>query len=404
MPVTMRVIRTNETRRARLRAGLLAAAALAAVAGAGAVGGGMLPPPPAQADPLTLERPLVMPSFADVVERVRPAVVSVRVRAQAVAVRGPEGFGGRQLPDLAPGDPLYEFFRRFGEGDPRQRRGGPPPERFAASQGSGFFVSADGFLVTNNHVVEDAIEVEVLMDDGRTFDARVVGTDPRTDLALVKVDGDGEVFPYVEFAPDRSRIGDWVVAIGNPFGLGGTVTAGIVSAEARDIGAGPYDEFMQIDAPINRGNSGGPTFNLAGQVVGVNTAIFSPSGGNVGIAFAIPAHVAQSVTTQLRADGVVTRGFLGVQVQAVTPEIAEAIGLARVRGALIAQPQPNTPAADAGLRSGDVILAVDGEAIGDHRDLTRRIAGIAPGTRVAITIFRKGRESDLDVRIGRLGT
>ncbi|MGP9819670.1 trypsin-like peptidase domain-containing protein [Salinarimonas sp. NSM] len=398
----MREIRTPRTRSARLRAGLVAAAVAAAV-GAGTVGSGMLPPPAALADPLTLERPLTMPSFADVVERVRPAVVSVRVRAQAVAVRGPEGFGG-QVPDLAPGDPLYEFFRRFGEGDPRQRRGGPPPERFAASQGSGFLVSADGYLVTNNHVVENAVEVEVLMDDGRTFDARVVGTDPRTDLALVKVDADGEIFPYVEFAPERSRIGDWVVAIGNPFGLGGTVTAGIVSAEARDIGAGPYDEFMQIDAPINRGNSGGPTFNLAGQVVGVNTAIFSPSGGNVGIAFAIPAHVAESVTTQLRADGVVTRGFLGVQVQAVTPEIAEAIGLDEVRGALIAQPQPNTPAAEAGLRSGDVILAVDGEAIGDHRDLTRRIAGIAPGTRVAITIFRKGREAALDVRIGRLGT
>ncbi|WP_052341039.1 trypsin-like peptidase domain-containing protein [Salinarimonas rosea] len=398
----MREIRTSRTRGARPRAGLLAAAALAAVVGAGAVGGGMLPPPPALAEPLTLERPLVMPSFADVVERVRPAVVSVRVRAQAIATRGPEGFGS--VPDLAPGDPLYEFFRRFGEGDPRQRRGGPPPERFAASQGSGFFVSADGYLVTNNHVVENAVEVEVLMDDGRTFDARVVGTDPRTDLAVVEVDADGETFPYVEFAPERSRIGDWVVAIGNPFGLGGTVTAGIVSAEARDIGAGPYDEFMQIDAPINRGNSGGPTFNLRGQVVGVNTAIFSPSGGNVGIAFAIPAHVAQSVTTQLRAEGAVTRGFLGVQVQAVTPEIAEAIGLGRVRGALIAQPQPNTPAADAGLRSGDVILAVDGEAVDDHRDLTRRIAAIAPGTRVEITIFRKGREAGLDVRIGRLGT
>ena len=384
------------------RAGLLAAAGFAALAGAGAVGTGMLPPPAAQADPLTLEQPLVMPSFADVVERVRPAVVSVRVRAQTVATRGPEAFGGpAPLPGIEPGHPLYEFFRRFE--DPRGRRG-PPEERFAASQGSGFFISEDGYLVTNHHVVENAVEVEILMDDGRSFDARVVGADPRTDLALVKVDADGETFPYVEFAPERSRIGDWVVAIGNPFGLGGTVTAGIVSAEARDIGAGPYDEFMQIDAPINRGNSGGPTFNLRGQVVGVNTAIFSPSGGNVGIAFAIPAHVAESVTTQLRTDGVVTRGFLGVQVQAVTPEIAEAIGLGTARGALIAQPQPGTPAASAGLRTGDVILAVDGEPVEDHRDLTRRIAGIAPGTEVPITVFRKGREATLDVRIGRLGT
>ncbi|MGJ3262748.1 MAG: trypsin-like peptidase domain-containing protein [Salinarimonas sp.] len=401
----------REAVRARLRAGLLAVAGVAALAGAGAAGSGMLPPPIALAEPLaeplTLDQPLVMPSFADVVERVRPAVVSVRVRAQAVATSGPKASEGPDfgpLPDLAPGDPLYEFFRRFGEPDPRQRRGGPPPERFAASQGSGFFVSPDGYLVTNNHVVENAVEVEILMDDGRSFDARVVGTDPRTDLALVAVEADGVIFPHVEFAPERSRIGDWVVAIGNPFGLGGTVTAGIVSAEARDIGAGPYDEFMQIDAPINRGNSGGPTFNLRGQVVGVNTAIFSPSGGNVGIAFAIPAHVAQSVTTQLRADGAVTRGFLGVQVQAVTPEIAEAIGLGRVRGALIAQPQPRTPAAEAGLRSGDVILAVDGEPVADHRDLTRRIAGIPPGTRSAITIFRRGREADVAVRIGRLGT
>ncbi|WP_349370730.1 trypsin-like peptidase domain-containing protein [Salinarimonas sp.] len=386
------------------RAGLLAAAGLAALAGAGAVGTGMLPPPPAQADPLTLEQPLVMPSFADVVERVRPAVVSVRVRAQTVATRGPEVFGGPSpLPGIEPGHPLYDFFRRFEDREPRGRRG-PPPERFAASQGSGFFVSQDGYLVTNHHVVENAAEVEILMDDGRVFDARVVGTDPRTDLALVKVDADGARFPYVEFAPEATRIGDWVVAIGNPFGLGGTVTAGIVSAQARDIGAGPYDDFIQIDAPINRGNSGGPTFNLRGQVVGVNTAIFSPSGGNVGIAFAIPAHVAEDVTSQLRADGAVTRGFLGVQVQAVTPEIAEAIGLGTARGALIAQPQPGTPAASAGLRTGDVILAVAGEAVEDHRDLTRRIAAIAPGTQVPLTVFRKGREATIDVRIGRLGT
>ena len=281
-------------------------------------------------------------------------------------------------------------------------------ERFrgplARSSGASSSLFRTVYLVTNNHVVENAREVEILMDDGRTFDARVVGADPRTDLALVKVDADGEAFPYVEFAPERSRIGDWVVAIGNPFGLGGTVTAGIVSAEARDIGAGPYDDFIQIDAPINRGNSGGPTFNLRGQVVGVNTAIFSPSGGNVGIAFAIPAHVAQSVTTQLRADGAVTRGFLGVQVQGVTPEIAEAIGLGLARGALIAQPQPDTPAERAGLRSGDVILAVDGARVEDHRDLTRRIAAIPPGTEVPITVFRKGRESTIDVRIGKLGT
>ncbi|MFN3687495.1 trypsin-like peptidase domain-containing protein [Salinarimonas sp.] len=396
----------------RPRAGLLATAFTAAgvalgTSGAVLFGSGVLPPAPAAAAPLTLQAPVEMPSFADVVERVRPAVVSVRVRGQAVAARDGEGGarpGAGRMPDISPDHPLYEFFRGFGDIDPRENRPGPRGPRGprgAASQGSGFFVSADGLIVTNNHVVQGAREVEILTDDGRTLSARVVGTDPRTDLAVLRVDSD-EVFPYVAFASGRSRIGDWVVAIGNPFGLGGSVTAGIVSAESRDIGAGPYDDFIQIDAPINRGNSGGPTFNLRGEVVGVNTAIYSPSGGNVGIAFAIPAHVAVDVAGQLAEAGEVTRGFLGVQVQAVTREIAEAIGLPSARGALIAEPQRGTPADRAGLRSGDVIVAVDGAPIADHRELTRRIAAIAPGTRVPITIVRRGGPRDVAVEIGRL--
>lgn len=388
-----------------LRSGLVGAAALAAlIAGAGFVAGPQASAP-ANAEPLRLEAPLAMPSFADVVDRVKPAVVSVRVTADAMRVSdeapSPRGRGG---PDIEPGHPLYEFFRRFEEFGTPSPRGGPQEPRGprrGASQGSGFFVSGDGYVVTNNHVVGRASEVEVVMDDGRTLPARVVGVDPRTDLAVLKVETQ-ESLPYVALAEGRSRIGDWVVAIGNPFGLGGTVTAGIVSAEARDIGAGPYDEFLQIDAPINRGNSGGPTFNLTGEVVGVNTAIYSPSGGNVGIAFAIPAHVVTGVVSQLIENGEVTRGFLGVQIQPVTPEIAEAIGLEAARGALVAQPQEGGPAARAGLRSGDVILSVDGTAIEDHRSLTRLIAGYAPGTTASVEIMRRSERQVIQVEIGRL--
>jgi len=258
------------------------------------------------------------------------------------------------------------------------------------SQGSGFFISADGYLVTNNHVVEKGSEIEVLMDDGRTLEAKVVGTDPKTDLALLKVDG--KDFPFVELAPQTPRVGDWVVAVGNPFGLGGTVTAGIVSARARDIGAGPYDDFLQIDAPINRGNSGGPTFNLAGEVVGVNTAIYSPSGGSVGVAFAIPATTVRTVVDQLERDGRVSHGYLGVQAQTLTKDLADGLGLSEPRGALVASANPNTPAAKAGLKAGDVITAINGERVADAHELSRKIAGITPGSAVAITYLRGGKE------------
>jgi serine protease Do len=345
----------------------------------------------AQAQPIQLSGvQSQLPSFADVVEKVKPAVVSVRVKTQTVASQG-----GRDLEDLPPN--LRRFFREFGEEGARPDRPQPRP---GMAQGSGFFVSQDGYVVTNNHVVQNAVEVQLVTDAGKTLEAKVIGTDPRTDLALLKVT-DGGSFPFVQIAKGKPRIGDWVMAVGNPFGLGGTVTAGIVSAQGRDIGSGPYDDFLQIDAAVNRGNSGGPTFNLAGEVVGVNTAIFSPSGGNVGIAFAIPAATVEQVVASLEKDGTVARGFIGVQIQPVTDEMAEAIGLKKAEGALVAEAQADGPAAKAGVRRGDTITAVNGEKVTDARDLSRKIAKFAPGTKTTITLFRDGRERELSFEVGR---
>jgi serine protease Do len=231
--------------------------------------------------------------------------------------------------------------------------------------------------------------------------ARVLGKDEKTDLALLKIDERGN-WPTVPLGNGDIRVGDWVVAVGNPFGLGGSVTAGIVSARGRDIGAGPYDDFLQIDAPINRGNSGGPTFNLNGEVVGVNTAIYSPSGGSVGIGFAIPAETVKRVIAQLERSGEVVRGWLGVQIQPINRDIADSLGLKEARGALVSEPQANSPAARAGIRSGDAIIAVDGRAIGNARDLARRIADVDPGAKVNITVVRNGREQVIEVTLGRL--
>ena len=239
--------------------------------------------------------------------------------------------------------------------------------RSSPARAPGFFISRDGYAVTNNHVVQNAENVQVTTDDGKTYSAKVIGTDPRTDLALIKIDGND--FPFVKLADTSPRVGDWVLAVGNPFGLGGTVTAGIVSARGRDIGAGPYDDFIQIDAPVNKGNSGGPTFDVDGNVIGVNTAIFSPSGGSVGIAFAIPADTVKSVVAQLRDKGSVTRGWIGVQIQSVTPDIADSMGLKQATGALVSEPQKDSPAAKAGIQSGDVITSVNDEPINDAREL-----------------------------------
>jgi serine protease Do len=357
----------------------------------------------------TVARPV---GFADVVEKVKSAVISVRVKVENKAqISGLDGEG------LPPG--LERFFRQFGQPDggrqfgqpdggqngqrgPRGGGGGPgSPRNFSTGQGSGFFISADGYAVTNNHVVEKASTVQVKTDDGKTYDAKVIGTDPRSDLALIKVDGRND-FPYAKLSEKSPRIGDWVLAVGNPFGLGGTVTAGIVSARSRDIGAGPYDDFIQIDAPVNKGNSGGPTFDVDGNVIGVNTAIFSPSGGSVGIAFAIPSETVKTIVTQLKDHGTVTRGWIGVQIQPVTPEIAESLGLKKAEGALVAEAQANGPAAKAGIQSGAVITSVNGSPVTDARDLAKKIGAMAPGNSVKIGVIEKGAEKTVNLTLGEL--
>jgi serine protease Do len=341
-------------------------------------------------------------SFADIVEKVKPAVFAVRVKMEDENYGTTSQFNGEN--PFPPGSPMERFFKRFfGDEAPQGMRPRGPRGRhhFSMAQGSGFFISADGYAVTNNHVVEHGKTIEIKTDDGKTYDAKVIGTDPRTDIALIKVEGRTD-FPFVNFGEKTPRIGDWVLAVGNPFGLGGTVTAGIVSASGRDIGAGPYDDFIQIDAPVNKGNSGGPTFNTEGQVIGVNTAIYSPSGGNVGIAFAIPAKTVQSVVAQLKDKGTVTRGWLGVQIQPVTQEIAESLGLKSAHGALVAETQADSPAAKAGIESGDVIVAVNGAEVKDARDLARKIGAQLPNETVELGIFRKGGEKTIKLTLGTL--
>jgi len=331
--------------------------------------------------------------FADIVEKVKPAVISVRVKIDRPANSNLSD-DNNELP-FPPGSPFERFFRRFGL--PNSQNNG---HEVVTGQGSGFFITADGFAVTNNHVLQNAENVQVTTDGGKTYDAKVIGTDTRSDLALIKVEG--KDFPYVKLADSTPRVGDWVLAVGNPFGLGGTVTAGIVSARGRDIGAGPYDDFIQIDAPVNKGNSGGPTFDVDGNVIGVNTAIFSPSGGSVGIAFAIPADTVKSVIAQLRDKGSVTRGWIGVQIQPVTPDIADSMGLKQATGALVAEPQTDSPAAKAGIKSGDVITSVDGTAIHDARELARRIGTMSPGTTVKLGLIHEGQDKTVTLTLGTL--
>ncbi|MBK8008484.1 MAG: Do family serine endopeptidase [Rhizobiales bacterium] len=342
---------------------------------------------------ITTDRPANMLSFADIVEKVKPAVVSVRTRSEAPQIMSDDESG-----DVPPN--MERFFRRFfGDQVPGPNR--MPRNRRTAGQGSGFFISADGYAVTNNHVIDKATTVEIVTDDGKTYTAKVIGTDPRTDLALLKVDGRTD-FPWVRLAASAPRVGDWVLAVGNPFGLGGTVTAGIVSARGRDIGAGTYDDFIQIDAAVNRGNSGGPTFNLAGEVIGVNTAIVSPTGGNIGIAFAIPSETVQTVVAALRQNGTVMRGYLGVQIQPVTQEIAESLNLKSQEGALVGEVQPGLPAAAAGIRSGDIIIDVDGTPIKTVRELQRKIAAFRPDSTVKIKVLREGKEQLIEVKLAKL--
>jgi serine protease Do len=327
--------------------------------------------------------------FADIVEKVKPAVISVRVKIDRPA---DSDSNDEDLP-FPPGSPFERFFRRFGMPNTHGHE-------VVTGQGSGFFISRDGYAVTNNHVVQGAENVQVTTDDSKIHNAKVIGTDPRTDLALIKVDGND--FPFVKLADNSPRVGDWVLAVGNPFGLGGTVTAGIVSARGRDIGAGPYDDFIQIDAPVNKGNSGGPTFDVDGNVIGVNTAIFSPSGGSVGIAFAIPSDTVKSVVEQLRDKGSVTRGWIGVQIQTVTPDIADSMGLKETIGALVSEPQKDSPAAKAGIQSGDVITSVNDVPVHDPRELARKIGTMAPGTSVKLNVIHQGQSETLTLTLGTL--
>lgn len=327
--------------------------------------------------------------FAPLVEHVMPSVVSVEVKFKPASADNAE--------DVPP--QLKEFFEQFPQFRDRfndRQRG----ER-SGGVGSGFVISADGYVITNNHVVSDASTVKLKFQGGAEYDAKVIGTDSKTDLALLKIDSD-KTFDFVPLTSDDAKVGDWVMAVGNPFGLGGTVTAGIVSARGRDIGSGPYDDYLQIDASINKGNSGGPAFNLKGEVVGVNTAIFSPSGGSVGIGFAIPASIVKSVVEDLKSDGTVTRGYLGVGIQPVTEDIAESLGLDKAEGAIISNLTEKSPALKAGLKQGDTIVKANGETIEDAKDLSRTVAGLKPGTTVPFEIVRDGKRQTIEVEVGTM--
>jgi serine protease Do len=348
-------------------------------------------------------------SFADIVAKVKPAVISVRVKIDGVAQTSGLRHNSEDIP-AAPGSPMQKFFQQFDDqfglnGEPQddEQFGFDMPQRHQTivGEGSGFFISADGYAVTNNHVVDHAKSVQVTTDDGSIYTAKVIGTDPKTDLALIKVNGKDD-FPYVQFAKQEPRVGDWVIAVGNPFGLGGTVTAGIVSAQGRNIGSSPYDDYIQIDAPINKGNSGGPAFDVNGNVIGINTAIYSPSGGSVGIGFDIPATTAKRVIAQLKDHGTVTRGWLGVQIQPVTSGIADSLGLKKAEGALVDNAQDGSPAAKAGVQAGDVITAVNGTTVKNARDLARTIATIQPGSTVKLDLLRDGQTQSVSVTLGSL--
>jgi len=335
-------------------------------------------------------------SFADLVEHVSPAVVTV------VVDRESSGDQSGSLEDVPA--PFRDFFRQFGQQGPGMGPGqqgrNRQPQRSEA-MGSGFIVDSSGYIVTNNHVIEEGKKISVKLPSGREFQARLIGTDKDTDVALIKVDGVSDL-PTVAFGDDRRlRVGDWVVAVGNPFGLGGTVTAGIVSSIGRDIGNGPYTDYLQIDAPINQGNSGGPTFDLTGRVVGMNTAIFSPSGGSVGIGFAIPASIVKSIVDQLKDHGNVARGWLGVQVQALTPDMADSLGIRNAKGAMVASVVDDSPAAKAGFKQGDVIVSLNNAEVDDQKDLTRKVAGLRAGERANFTVLRDGQKYNVTAVIAK---
>lgn len=343
-------------------------------------------------------QPIVQTGVADLVEAVSPAVV-------AISISGKTTLSGYQMPEfnLPPGSPFEDFFHRFfkepgfgGQG----REEGPPPTRKYNAQGSGFIIEPEGIVITNHHVVKGAEEITVITQSGEEYKAELKGFDSKTDLAVLEIDTD-KPLPYVVFGDsDTARVGDWVLAIGNPFGLGGTATTGIISARGRDINSGPLDDFLQVDAPINRGNSGGPLFDTKGEVIGVNTAIFSPNGGSVGIGFAIPSSMATAVVDQLIAKGHVQRGWLGVQIQALTEELAESLGLTEEKGALVAAVVDNSPAQKAGVKVGDVILTFGGKAVDKMRDLPRIVADTKADSTVDMDVWRNGSIRGLSVKVG----
>lgn len=387
----------SKDRRSGVLTAIVAAGAIAAIGAAGGVlSSRNLWATSALTGPNVSESRSLPGSFAPVIERVSPAVVSIRVTGHA-----PEGAAGMPPQSEIPepfkrffGDELERFFGQPGEGGGQQRA----PK--VQGMGSGFFVDPEGHIVTNNHVVANADRIEIMIPDGETYEAALVGRDPKTDLALLKVKSE-KAFPYVRFGDSSTaRVGDWIVAVGSPFGLGRTATTGIVSARGRDIGAGPYDDFLQIDASINRGNSGGPTFNVEGDVIGVNTAILSPTGVSAGIGFAIPSNMAKSVIDQLKETGEVSRGWLGVHIQEVTEDLAAGLGMEKALGAIVANVAEDGPAAEAGLEQGDVIVAVDDKPIEKFRELPRLIASIPAGKVAELTVIRDGAKRSVDVRIG----
>jgi serine protease Do len=336
---------------------------------------------------------MVPASFADLAAKVTPAVVNISsTHVETADAEQPN------MPDLR-GTPFEQFFKQFME---NQGQGSKPMKRKATALGSGFVIDPTGYIVTNNHVIESATDIQVTTTDGVDHPAKLIGADPKTDLALLKIET-AKPLAYVEFGDsDKARVGDWVLAIGNPFGLGGTVTTGIVSARGRDIHEGPFDDFLQIDASINQGNSGGPTFDMKGNVVGINTAIFSPSGGSVGIGFAIPSNLAKPILAELRDKGSIQRGYLGVQIQQVTPEIAKAIGLDEPKGALVASIQPDSPAAKAKLEPGDVIVSYNNQPVHEMRDLPRLVAETDPNAKVELGILRNKREMTVATTVGKM--
>jgi serine protease Do len=339
-------------------------------------------------------------SFADLVEKLSPAVVNISTaqKVKATAQAMPFGMPFDQLPDTPEFEPFKQFFDRFGG----QMQGGqqPPVEREVYSLGSGFIIDASGYVITNNHVIDDAEEVTVTTVDNTKYKAKIIGRDKKTDLALLKVEAK-KPLPFVPLGDsDAMRVGDWVIAIGNPFGLGGSVTQGIISARARSINAGPFDDFLQTDAPINRGNSGGPLFNLKGEVIGINTAIFSPSGGSIGIGFAIPTSLAKPVIEQLKTFGRTHRGWLGVKIQEVSEDIAESVGLPKAKGALVLDVSKGSPAEKSGIQQGDVITAFDDKDITEMRHLPRMVAETKIGKTSSITYWRKNASKTVDILIG----